>query len=64
MKKLLIALISIIFGVILASNAFAKVTYYHINNVGSPIVATDEGANVIWTKVYSPFGEESIRGCG
>jgi len=38
------------------------VTYYHTNHLGSPIAATNESAEVVWTKVYSPFGEEFTHG--
>ena len=35
------------------------VTYYHTDRQGSPIIATDESAKVIWRAHYRPFGERT-----
>lgn len=32
-------------------------TYFHVDNVGSPIAATDANGNTVWTEEYAPFGE-------
>ncbi len=35
-----------------------KVTYFHLDALGSPVAATDEQGNVIWREEYRPFGEK------
>lgn len=34
-----------------------KVTYLHNDPSGSPVLATDEGGNVLWKETYKPYGE-------
>ncbi len=38
-------------------HAAEKVTYYHLDALGSPIAATDENGNLAWKEAYKPYGE-------
>lgn len=35
------------------------ITYYHLDRQGSPVIATNESAQVVWRAKYRPFGERS-----
>jgi len=41
-------------------NVFAatEIIYYHNDALGSPVAATDENGDVIWTEDYAPYGEK------
>ena len=39
--------------------ASSGVTYYHTDTQGSPVIATDESARVVWRAHYRPFGERT-----
>ena len=32
-------------------------TYFTPDDLGSPVIATDENGNTVWTEAYTPFGE-------
>ena len=38
-----------------------SVTYYHNDATGSPVAATNQQGQVVWRKVYTPYGEASGR---
>lgn len=46
-------------GLIVSSTSFAQETrtYFAIDDLGSPVIATDESGNVVWTESYKPYGE-------
>ena len=39
--------------------AYNTVTYYHNDVTGSPVVATNQQAQVVWRKTYTPYGEST-----
>ncbi|MGH8512941.1 MAG: RHS domain-containing protein, partial [Gammaproteobacteria bacterium] len=41
----------------LAPHAAERVTYYHNDALGSPIIATDQEGRVVWRKSYTPYGQ-------
>jgi len=38
-------------------SAAEKITYYHLDALGSPIAATDENGQLAWKEAYKPYGE-------
>ncbi len=40
-----------------AASAAEKVTYYHLDALGSPVAASDEQGNLVWREEYKPYGE-------
>ena len=40
------------------AQAGVKVTYFHNDATGTPVAASDEAGEVIWRKVFRPFGSE------
>lgn len=38
------------------ANAVTDITYYHTDHLGSPILATDTAARVVWRSRYRPYG--------
>ena len=43
------------------SHAVEKVTYFHLDALGSPVVATNESGEVIWREDFKPYGEKLIN---
>jgi RHS repeat-associated protein len=41
-----------------SSTPTGTITYFHNDNSGSPIVATDANGNVVWKENYRPFGDK------
>lgn len=39
------------------SQAYDKITYYHLDALGSPVAATDETGTVVWREDYRPYGD-------
>ena len=37
--------------------ASEKITYHHLDALGSPVAATNEQGNLIWRETYQPYGE-------
>ena len=37
--------------------ASEKITYHHLDALGSPVAATNEQGNLIWREAYRPYGE-------
>jgi len=66
MKKLLRLFVLVVLLVILSTGiAFAgrKIYSYHNAPDGTPLIITDEKANIVWQADYKPFGEEqSVTG--
>ncbi|MFC4259036.1 RHS repeat domain-containing protein [Marinobacter lacisalsi] len=54
--KTLAALATMIL-VSLPLSAAEVVTYYHNDQLGSPIATTDDTGAVVWQQVYDPWGE-------
>lgn len=49
----------LLFGAVLAPvHAAETITYYHLDALGSPVVATDEQGNLKWREDYKPYGEK------
>lgn len=44
-----------------ANTAFGATTFFHTDNLGSPVVATDEAGNVLWNEVHLPYGERILK---
>ena len=40
------------------AHAAEKITYYHLDALGSPVAATDELGNVVWKETYAPYGSQ------
>jgi len=63
-RRNLAVLVSVIvfFLSLLARDAFAqKVTYYHNDALGSPVVATDATGAVVWKETYRPYGQPYLN---
>jgi RHS repeat-associated protein len=56
LATLLLALLS------LTAQGVEKVTYYHNDALGSPIIATDQDGRVVWRKSYAPYGQPTGPG--
>ncbi|WP_020405093.1 RHS repeat domain-containing protein, partial [Hahella ganghwensis] len=39
----------------------ARITFYHHDNLGSPIAASDRDGNVLWRETYAPFGQKTVN---
>ncbi len=37
------------------------VTYYHMDNLGSPVAASDEAGNLKWSEQYQPYGGRILK---
>jgi RHS repeat-associated protein len=37
------------------------VTYYHLDNLGSPVAASDEAGNLKWSEQYQPYGGRILK---
>lgn len=51
--------IAVIASLLLATPAHAveRITYYHLDALGSPVAASDETGNVyVWKETYAPYG--------
>jgi len=62
MKKAILVVVGIL---LICTNAFAgrKIYSYHNAPDGTPLIITDEKANIVWRADYKPFGEEqSVTG--
>lgn len=46
-------------GLMLAtvSHGYDKITYYHLDALGSPVAVTDQSGTVVWREDYRPYGE-------
>ena len=55
MKVIFTLILSLFITLAFQVNA-EKVTFMHPDALGSPVAATDEGGNVIWTEHYNPYG--------
>ncbi|WP_444940663.1 RHS repeat-associated core domain-containing protein [Microbulbifer sp. ZKSA004] len=53
-KTLLAAVVLLALSV--TSQAEVTVTYLHTNGLGSVVAASDEGGDLLWRKVYMPYG--------
>lgn len=42
----------------IGSQAAEQTVFYHLDALGSPVVATDEGGNVLWREEYRPYGDK------
>ncbi|HHH43046.1 MAG TPA: hypothetical protein ENK49_02825, partial [Gammaproteobacteria bacterium] len=42
-------------------HAIELVTYYHNDPLGSPLAATDEYGNGLWSERYRPFGDRVVK---
>ena len=42
---------------VITLNPAAKITYYHTDPLGSPVLATDSAGNVAWREGYGAFGD-------
>lgn len=42
----------------IGSQAAEQTIFYHLDALGSPVVATDEGGNVLWREEYRPYGDK------
>ena len=49
---------ALVWFVAMPLQAFAGITYYHTDLLGSPIMATNEQAEVVWRSLYQPFGAQ------
>jgi len=54
-KNLAVLLIALLISQ--ATFAVERVTYYHLDALGSPVAATDKDGNIRWREHYRPFGE-------
>lgn len=53
------AILALIIGVAsTVSQAATQTIFYHLDALGSPIVATDEGGNLLWREEYRPYGDK------
>lgn len=53
------AILALIIGVIpIGSQAAEQTIFYHLDALGSPIAATDEGGNLLWREEYQPYGDK------
>lgn len=41
--------------------AAQRITYYHLDALGSPVAATDEQGNVLWREQYEPYGTKRLN---
>jgi len=44
-----------------AASAAERVTYYHLDALGSPVAASDEQGNLVWREDYKPYGERTKK---
>ena len=44
-----------------AASAAERVTYYHLDALGSPVAASDEQGNLVWREEYKPYGERTKK---
>ena len=63
-NRMIVRLLTLIIGfTLISAQAVERVTYVHNDVLGSPVLGTDENGDVLWRKVYLPFGEsQQIQG--
>ncbi len=44
-----------------AGGAAERITYYHLDALGSPVAASDETGNLLWREEYLPYGERRLN---
>lgn len=54
-KTILVLLVS---AIPVVSQAAEQTIFYHLDALGSPIAATDEGGNLLWREEYRPYGDK------
>ncbi len=54
--RMLIATALLLLGA--PAQALEKITYCHLDALGSPVAATDELGNVVWKETYAPYGDQ------
>lgn len=57
MKAITVLLCLLFAGNWQLSQAAEQVIYYHVDHLGSPIAATDEGGALLWREEYRPYGD-------
>jgi len=57
----LLSLSILLLSVTAQATGTLSVTYYHNDATGSPVAATNQQGQVVWRKVYTPYGEASGR---
>jgi len=55
-RKAILALL--VSAIPVVSQAAEQTIFYHLDALGSPIAATDEGGNLLWREEYRPYGEK------
>ena len=56
MRPVLLALL--VSAAPIVSQAAEQTIFYHLDALGSPIAATDEGGNLFWREEYRPYGDK------
>ncbi|MCP1674019.1 RHS repeat-associated protein [Natronocella acetinitrilica] len=56
MRTITTLLLAVLLGTTHALGATETVTYYHNDALGSPVAATDEAGDVLWTQDYDAWG--------
>lgn len=54
-KTILTLLVS---AIPVVSHAAEQTIFYHLDVLGSPVAATDEGGNLLWREEYRPYGDK------
>lgn len=55
-RKVILALL--VAAIPVVSQAAEQMIFYHLDALGSPIAATDEGGNLLWREEYRPYGDK------
>jgi RHS repeat-associated protein len=60
-RAALIGLLAMLFCLLTHDASAQKVTYYHNDVLGSPVVATDATGAVVWKETYRPYGQPYLN---
>ena len=59
MSQVLLASLLMLFTI--TGHALEKITYFHLDAVGSPVAATDESGDLKWREQYQPYGKRILK---
>lgn len=48
-------------GAIASVGEYEEITYYHLDALGSPLMATDINGDLVWREQYSPYGSRLLQ---
>jgi RHS repeat-associated protein len=57
MRMLVNGMVLLLVGFVMQQPVYARIIFYHNDGLGSPVAASDEQGNVLWSATYHPYGD-------